>query len=379
MQKMVRLDRDFDSLQQGALSHADFRALWEDKLLDMEDAKMDMPTEQTLYRKYMCKLNPEIRTRVLSKDWKVDGEGYPARAPKTHQEVARAVSLLLEERADIHATGTTGYEGVMSIDNGVSASAAGLSTGGKAGKKGVLAQNNRRSAPVVPQQPTIAAVAPAGAAASGNKVRNAADPPPGRNRCKFGAKCRNVPNKGECKDWHPLEEYRELMKQFREKHPDAARARSSSRGTTAETAAGRSTSADTPRTGGAGSQGRRSRSAKGARGRGNSASRDAAAAGTRPEGPKPPEVMATADTTSPKGRKNKMGKITSAGGKANAATAAASAPAAGGTRTAAGAATATMPGGRFCAIDEEVRNVAEQIDYFDRTGSPKPWSSRTSW
>ena len=52
-------------------------------------------------------------------------------------------------------------------------------------------------------------------------MRNAADPPPGRNRCKFGAKCRNVPNKGECKDWHPLEEYRELRKQFREKHPEA--------------------------------------------------------------------------------------------------------------------------------------------------------------
>ena len=105
---------------------------------------MDMPTEQTLYRKYMCKLNPEIRTGVLSKDWKVDGEGYPARAPKTHQEVARAVSLLLEARADIHATGTTGFEGLMSIDNGVPASAA--AAGAKPGKKGASAQHGRRSA-----------------------------------------------------------------------------------------------------------------------------------------------------------------------------------------------------------------------------------------
>ena len=38
MQKMVRLDQEFAALQQGALSHADSRALWEDKLLDMEDA-----------------------------------------------------------------------------------------------------------------------------------------------------------------------------------------------------------------------------------------------------------------------------------------------------------------------------------------------------
>ena len=48
MQKMVRLDQEFEMLQQGALSHADFRALWEDKLQDMIESDMDMPTEQTL-------------------------------------------------------------------------------------------------------------------------------------------------------------------------------------------------------------------------------------------------------------------------------------------------------------------------------------------
>ena len=116
MQKMVRLDQEFTALQQGALSHADFRALWEDKLLDMIDAEMDMPTEQTLFRNYLCKLNPEIRARVMSKDWKIDGEGRPARTPTTHEEVARAVSLLLEERADIHATGNAGNDGVMTLD-----------------------------------------------------------------------------------------------------------------------------------------------------------------------------------------------------------------------------------------------------------------------
>ena len=58
MQKMVRLDQEFAALQQGALSHADFKTLWEDKLLDTIDAEMDMPTEQTLFRNYLCKLNP---------------------------------------------------------------------------------------------------------------------------------------------------------------------------------------------------------------------------------------------------------------------------------------------------------------------------------
>ena len=91
MQKMTRLDREFEALEQGGLSHADFRALFESKLQDMEDSAMDMPTEQTLYRKYLVKLNPELKVRVLQKEWKIDGEGRPPRMPNTHQEIARAI------------------------------------------------------------------------------------------------------------------------------------------------------------------------------------------------------------------------------------------------------------------------------------------------
>ena len=51
MQKMTRLDKEFETLEQGGLSHAGFRALWEIKPQVMEENQMDMPTEQTLYRK----------------------------------------------------------------------------------------------------------------------------------------------------------------------------------------------------------------------------------------------------------------------------------------------------------------------------------------
>ena len=91
MQKMVRLDKEFESLEQGGLSHADFRALWVSKLQDMEESMMDMPTPQTLYRKYLTKLNPDLRVRVLSKEWKIDGEDMPARMPATHEEDRKSV------------------------------------------------------------------------------------------------------------------------------------------------------------------------------------------------------------------------------------------------------------------------------------------------
>ncbi len=48
LQKMTRLDREFDALVQGNMTHADFRALWDSKLQDMEESGMDMPTSSTL-------------------------------------------------------------------------------------------------------------------------------------------------------------------------------------------------------------------------------------------------------------------------------------------------------------------------------------------
>ena len=54
-----------------------------------------------------------MRIRVLSKEWKIDGEGKPPRMPTTHREIAQAIALLLEEREDIHAMGHTSYDNMM--------------------------------------------------------------------------------------------------------------------------------------------------------------------------------------------------------------------------------------------------------------------------
>jgi hypothetical protein len=116
MQKCVRLDKEYHGIEQGGLSHSDFRALFESKLQDMEESLMDMPTVTTLYRNYLVKLNPELRQRVLSKDFKIDGPESPPRPPTTYKEIALAIGLLLEEKADIHATGQGHYDSLMNID-----------------------------------------------------------------------------------------------------------------------------------------------------------------------------------------------------------------------------------------------------------------------
>ena len=98
---------------------------------------MDMPTEQTLYRKYLTKINPELRVRVLSKEWKIDGDVKPARMPTTHKEIARAVGLLLEEKADIHATGLgSPYDALMMVSGGPYVIAPNTGQGNTAQNKG---------------------------------------------------------------------------------------------------------------------------------------------------------------------------------------------------------------------------------------------------
>ena len=118
MQKLTRLDKEFEELHQGGLSHADFRTLWDSKLQDMEVSGMDMPTDETLYRKYLTKLNGELRARVLSKEWKIDGPDSVPRPATTHKDVAVAVGLGLEERADIYATSAAAGDSLYGIDSG---------------------------------------------------------------------------------------------------------------------------------------------------------------------------------------------------------------------------------------------------------------------
>ena len=103
-QRQDRLDKEFEALQMGKLSHAEFRSLFEEKVEDMEDAKLSMATcQDTLKRKYLSKLPHEFRRSVLSQLWPLDGEDKQPRRPNSWEEVADAVEMEMENRADTQA------------------------------------------------------------------------------------------------------------------------------------------------------------------------------------------------------------------------------------------------------------------------------------
>ena len=68
----------------------------------MEDAEIEM-NRQTLYRKYLAKLNDDLRSTVMSNAWPLDGPDKAYRKAKSWEEVAEAVELELESRADAKA------------------------------------------------------------------------------------------------------------------------------------------------------------------------------------------------------------------------------------------------------------------------------------
>ena len=53
MAKQIRLEKEYNALQQGSWHHAEFRARYEEKIQDMKDSGMDMPSSKTMCRQYL--------------------------------------------------------------------------------------------------------------------------------------------------------------------------------------------------------------------------------------------------------------------------------------------------------------------------------------
>jgi hypothetical protein len=86
-------------------------------LEDIEECVgMDKKTPQQLYIADLNKFAPTLRMSVMSKEWRLDGSGFPPRQPRTHQEVAKACGLVLEERADINAAGDDRHDRMMVVE-----------------------------------------------------------------------------------------------------------------------------------------------------------------------------------------------------------------------------------------------------------------------
>ena len=114
MQKKERVEREFDLLVMGKLSHSTFRAEWEYCLEELEDAGVDLPSKDSLYRTYLRKISAELRSAVLRQTWALDRVG-PPRKPATWEEVADCVEMELETRVDACAP----REGFHALGEGV--------------------------------------------------------------------------------------------------------------------------------------------------------------------------------------------------------------------------------------------------------------------
>ena len=86
-QREDRLEKEFEALQMGRTSHAEFRSLWEEKLNECLEAGVYRADEATyearLKRKYLSKISAELRSTVLGKVWMLDGEDKPSRKPNS--------------------------------------------------------------------------------------------------------------------------------------------------------------------------------------------------------------------------------------------------------------------------------------------------------
>ena len=64
LQKQTRVENEFNALEMGRLPHSAFLAEWERMLIALDDAGIALPDDSTLYRRYLQKLSPELRSSL---------------------------------------------------------------------------------------------------------------------------------------------------------------------------------------------------------------------------------------------------------------------------------------------------------------------------
>ena len=85
------------------MQHGKFRAMWEDKLEDWDEAAIPNMDEDTFFRRYLSKLPLDLNNAAMSRSWPLDGKDNPHRKCKTWQDVADAVDMELDTRLDTRA------------------------------------------------------------------------------------------------------------------------------------------------------------------------------------------------------------------------------------------------------------------------------------
>ncbi len=101
--KQTRVEMEFTQLEMGRLPHSACLTEWERMLISMDDAGITVPDETTLFRRYLQKLVPELRSTLLNRTWVFPLDPGSPRKPQTWQECTECASQELESRADAKA------------------------------------------------------------------------------------------------------------------------------------------------------------------------------------------------------------------------------------------------------------------------------------
>jgi hypothetical protein len=103
--KEERLEAEFNKLTMtNGMAHSAFRVEFQRQVLEMLQADLYIAHHpHSLFRKYLCKISPELRSIVMKGTWELDGEGSLLRKPVTWEEVATCVEIELVARADVKA------------------------------------------------------------------------------------------------------------------------------------------------------------------------------------------------------------------------------------------------------------------------------------
>ena len=67
--RQTRVETEFNQFEMGRLPHSAFLTEWEHMQNVLDDAGIQQPDEDTLFRRYLQKLVPELRATLLSRTW----------------------------------------------------------------------------------------------------------------------------------------------------------------------------------------------------------------------------------------------------------------------------------------------------------------------
>lgn len=100
MQRHRRVEKAFDNVSMGHMCLSTFGAEWDKLLVEMQDGRLDPLSENMLFRRYLCKISPDLQHAVLSRASVLGPSGPPRHPCACEEEVALRIDMELDMRID---------------------------------------------------------------------------------------------------------------------------------------------------------------------------------------------------------------------------------------------------------------------------------------